>query len=210
MPFQKELHYFDQLNTTPEHYLKRFQNVSKEYKTGEITPSYLNVPHAPLLAKSLCPQSQIFVVLRNPVERAFSHWKVALWSEGKIPHGTSFITAFEEGHPWGPWWHSIKERGLYINYLQRWYNEFPEKQIKILWYEDIKTQPEAFIKELYEWLGVNGSFLPKNYKKKYNENWSKKNPEFKEEDRKKVLDYYLPSIEKLEKFTGKDLTNWKK
>jgi hypothetical protein len=209
MPFQKELHYFDQLNTTPEHYLRRFESVPEKYKTGEITPSYLNVPHAPILAHRLCPKSKILVVLRNPVDRAFSHWKVALWTEGKIPHNTSFISAFEQGHPWGEYWFSIKERGLYVKYLKRWYNEYPENQIKIMWYEDIEKQPEVVVKDLYGWLELDTTFLSKYYNKKFNENWSKRNPEFKVEDRKRVLEFYLPSIEKLEKFTGKDLTHWR-
>src|SRR5579872_3299142 len=76
---QKELHYFDQLTITPEQYLDRFSVIPKDYITGEITPSYLNVPHAPFIARNVCPDAVILVVLRNPVDRAFSHWKVSMW-----------------------------------------------------------------------------------------------------------------------------------
>src|SRR5258708_2254702 len=82
---QKELHYFDQLLMTPEQYLEKFSIIPDEYITGEITPSYLSVPHAPILARSICPDTKLLVILRNPVDRAFSQWKVAVWTEGKIP-----------------------------------------------------------------------------------------------------------------------------
>jgi len=207
---QKELHYFDNLNITPEQYLDRFGVVQRNYLTGEITPSYLNVPHAPIIAKDVCPAARILVVLRNPVDRAFSHWKVAMWTEGKIPLGTSFMESFDCGHPWGNYWHSIKERGLYLKYLKRWYAAFPRNQIKVMWHDDILKDAAAFLKDLYRWLSIDDSFVPKNYNKKFNENWSGRNPTFKPEDRQKVLSFYLPSIERLEKFTGKDLSEWKK
>lgn len=205
LPPQKELHYFDTLDITPERYVKCF---SEKFISGEITPSYLNLPHAPILAKAICPNAKIFVILRNPVDRAFSHWKVAVWTEKKIPEGTSFIDAFELDHPVGLRWHTIKERGLYIKYIKRWHKEFPH--LKIMWHDDIENHPLEFLKELYGWLGVDANFIPKKYNKKINKNWSGKNPVFSPEDRNKVLEYYLPSIERLERFTGRDLSRWKK
>lgn len=208
LPSLKELHYFDTLTITPNQYLNNFRNIPKSYLTGEITPSYLSVPHSSFIAKGICPNAKIFVILRNPVDRAFSHWKVALWTEKKIPEGTSFIDSFNLDHPVGLRWHTIKERGLYIKYIKRWHREFPH--LKIMWHEDIENNPLKFLEELYGWLGVDAKFVPKKYKKKINKNWSRQNPIFSPEDRNKVLEYYLPSIERLEKFTGRDLSEWKK
>lgn len=205
----KEYHYFDNLLSSPEDYLQRFNLANPKMMTGEITPSYLTVPHAPLLAASICPEVKVLVILRNPVDRAYSHWKVSLWVEGKIPWGTSFLKAFKYGYPWGAYWHTISERGLYYKYLKRWYKSFPEKQIKVLWYDDLESDPLAFLRNLYGWLGLNKDFIPKNYKNKLNENWSKVKTKIKEVDRQHVLDHYLPSIEKLERFTGRDLRTWK-
>ncbi len=210
MPKVKELHYFDRLEILPEQYLSRFNRFPSQYKTGEVTPAYLTIPHAPPLVKSFCPKVKLFVILRNPVDRAFSHWKVALWTENKIPPGTSVLEAFNFGHPWpGPFWHSLKEKGNYVRYLKRWYTWFKEDQLKVFWHDDVANNPEQLVKDLYEWVGVDPHFNPPNLKKKYNENWSGRDPVFNPEDRQKILDYYLPSIEKLEEFTGRDLSAWK-
>lgn len=209
MPRQKELHYFDNLICTPEYYLSQFAHLKQNFITGEITPGYLTVPHAPLLARRLCPKAKIFVILRNPVDRAFSHWKVAVWAEAKIPLGTTFREAFDFGHPHGLHWHSLKEKGMYFKYLQRWYSAFPKEQIKIFWYDDLLESPKKFIKELYDWIGVDNTFLHPNYMMKKNENWSRRTPVLKPEDREYMCSVYLPSIERLEKLTGRDLSSWK-
>ena len=207
---QKELHYFDLLNITPQQYLEKFSKVPKKFLTGEVTPSYIQVPHAPIIAKKLCPKTKFLVLLRNPVDRAWSHWKVAKWAEGKIPLETSFVEAFNMGHPWGPQWNTIKERGCYLKYLKNWYKEFPKEQIKIMWHDDVEKNPVGLLKDLYAWLGVEDSFVPKEYNKKINENWSGRKPILKPEDREKIVRYYLPAIERLEKFTGRNLAAWKK
>jgi hypothetical protein len=210
MPYLKELHYFDKLEITPEQYLAKFSRIPNVYRTGEITPAYINVPHAPALVKTYCPKVKIFAFLRNPVERAFSHWKVGVWAEHKIPPGTSFSDAFNFGHPWpGPFWNSLQEKGNYLKYLKRWYSFFPEKQIKLFWYDDLVSDPLNVLRELYEWVEVDASFVPEKYDKKYNENHSGYNPVMKEVDRKMALEFYLPMIERLENFTGRDLTSWK-
>lgn len=207
MPEQKELHYFDQLNITPQQYLSRFPDTDKI--TGEITPAYLTIPHAPLLAAAINPEAKVFVILRNPVDRAFSHWKVALWTENKIPFGTSFRDSFDHGHPHqGAAWHSIREKGLYVKYLKRWYDSFPE--MKVFWYDDVQADPFKIVKQIYELVGVDSDFVPNTVNEKCNENWSGRNPEFYPQDRQHVLNFYMPSIERLEKFTGRDLSSWKK
>ncbi len=210
MPWQKELHYFDHLQSTPEHYFTKFQKLPREKLTGEVTPAYFSVPHAPQLVRALCPKAKLWVILRNPADRAFSHWKIAMWMEAKIPLGTPFRVAFDKEYPHGVGWISMKDRGLYFKHLRRWYAAFPEEQIKVMWYEDLAKEPEKFLKDLYTWLGLkNVDFLPRYYKHKQNENWSGRNPKFKPEDREYLLNFYKPSIERLEKLTGRDLSSWK-
>lgn len=210
MPMPKEHHYFDTLNVTPQQYLTRFGRVDPKCVTGEITPAYLTIPHAPLLARSIAPKAKIIAILRNPVDRAFSHWKVAMWSENKIPLGTTFRQAFDHGHPHqGADWHSIREKGRYVKYLKRWYNAFPEGAVGVFWYDDLLEDPIKFARSLYRFLGVDDEFVPPNWDKKYNSNWSGRKVVLKDEDRKHILNFYMPSIERLESFTGRDLSKWK-
>jgi Sulfotransferase domain len=209
-PALKEFHYFDLLATTPEHYLHRFSLMPDEYKTGEATPAYMGVPHAPIVARAICPEVKLWAILRNPADRAFSHWKVGVWTEGKIPAEISFMKAFIEGYPHSQHgsWHSLKERGLYYKHLKRWYQYFPKEQLKVFLYDDILSDPVKVLQSMYRYLEVDDKFVPPNYKQWRNKNWSGQTIEFKQKDRKKVLEFYKPSIARLEKLLNKDLSKW--
>jgi len=207
MPFPKERHYFDELGVRPREYLNSFDFPCR-FLVGEYTPGYICAPHAPVLVKELCPDARLLVVLRNPVDRAFSHWKVAVTTEGKIPAGTPFIKSFRGNFPRETTWGTIKARGLYAQQLEKWYNHFPKKQIRIMLYEDLR-RPLYFLRGLYKWLGIDPHFIPPNHREHKNVNFSKTNPVFKQRDKEEVLDFYLPSIENLEKLIGRDLSSWK-
>lgn len=212
LPLPKEQHYFDDLLIKPQEYMKAF-DFPKKFLVGEYTPGYICAPHAPALVKDFCPNVKLLVIIRNPVDRAFSHWKVARFTErpkGKIPEDISFIKAFRGNWPRQTTYQTIKNRGLYANQLELWYEYFPKRQIRLMFYDDLKQDSAHFLHGLYRWLGVEPSFLPHNYKKWRNENFSGTNPVFRKRDRQEVLDFYLPSIEKLEKLTGRNLSSWKK
>lgn len=90
---------------------------------------------------------------------------------------------------------------------------FDKKQIKIMWYEDIKTRPVEFMQELYRFIGVDDSFVPDNinetFEFSYHKDEATKKLTLSDQDRKKWLKYYLPHTEELERMTGKDLSHWK-
>ncbi len=73
---RKELHFFD------DHYRRGLGWYRSQFPTrgargtitGEATPYYLSHPHAPARIQRLLPQARLIVLLRNPVERAISHY----------------------------------------------------------------------------------------------------------------------------------------
>jgi len=95
-----------------------------------------------------------------------------------------------------------------------WWKVFPKEQIKILWYEDIKNDPKAFIKEMYQFLGVDDSFVPDRLENQFEFDYHKDDETMKmklrDADRREWLNFYLPYTEELEKMTGKNLSHWKK
>lgn len=81
LPNCKELHYFDRENfpLEPDHqeYHNRFpnsQSVSGIY--GECTPSYMFIPDAAKRIHQYNPLMKLIILLRNPMERAYSHWNM--------------------------------------------------------------------------------------------------------------------------------------
>lgn len=76
LPDKKEIHFFDNdyqkgVNWYRSHFpMKIFDNI----KTGEATPYYLFHPHAPQRIFQHCPKVKLIVMLRNPTDRAYSHY----------------------------------------------------------------------------------------------------------------------------------------
>ena len=81
----KELFYFDDYYTRPIEWYKSFFPTKKEQEklerdlvasviTGEASPSYFFHPYAAKRIKETLPQIKLILVLRDPIERAYSHY----------------------------------------------------------------------------------------------------------------------------------------
>ena len=55
-------------------YLGLFRNVKDEKSIGEASPTYLQDPESPLLIHKVIPNAKIIIILRDPIERAFSYY----------------------------------------------------------------------------------------------------------------------------------------
>jgi hypothetical protein len=203
----KEFHFFDRLNIPLKRYLKCFGRLKHEC-VGEFTPNYFSCPYAPPLIKTYFPNVKLFVLLRNPIDRAFSHYKDHLWYK-KIEPEVSFMDAFDGNHPKGelsPY--SIKSKGMYGDLLENWYRYFEPDRIKVLFYDDMVSDPLGFLREVFKWVGVDDSFVPPDYDEKVLKKYNKAYDDMKldPEDRKRVAHFYTPQIVKLSKLTGRKLT----
>ena len=203
----KELHLIDRLNITLPEYLERFGRV-KKFKTGEFTPNYMCCPYAPLFIKTHFSKAKLFTIFRNPVDRAFSHYKDNLYYR-KIPKHVSFLEAFFENYPKLESNHySVRSKGMYGDQLENWYKFFDPKEIKVLFHDDIVDNSLKFIQEVFAWVEVD-PFVPPNYMKrsvkKYNVAYE--SMQYNPDDRLQVFNFYKDQIAKLEDLTGRKL-NW--
>lgn len=138
-----------------ENYERLFEQGGKFKTRGEGSTSYLYSKDAAQNIFDYNPRSKIIVILRNPMERAFSHYKMALRSgHTKL----SFKAAVEKdlkvkNKAWG-----ISELfidlGLYYDQLKRYYSIFPADQIKVFLFSDFKKYKEKVLKESFEFLEV--------------------------------------------------------
>jgi hypothetical protein len=149
---RKELHFFDQ----PEHfdkgaewYRRCFPRVgSKDGQrsiTGEATPYYLfDPPVAERMAK-IVPKTQLIALLRNPIDRAYSHYQMQV-KRGTEPR--SFEEAIEQQHS------SYVSRGIYVDQLLRWFEFFSKEQMLILKSEDFFERPVETLKVVLTFLDL--------------------------------------------------------
>jgi len=173
---KKEIHFFDgNFNKGEKWYRAHF--ATRQFKkklikknqekilTGESTPYYLLHPDVPERVYSVIPNIKLVVMLRHPVERAYSHYNHAV-SRGR--EWLSFEKAIErefeaikknnqnnfnfyEGD-FNYKWHSYISRGLYINQLKSWLNFFPLDKILIIRSENYFKDPSSILESLFNFL----------------------------------------------------------
>ncbi len=160
MPY-KEINFFSRERNWKKGlgwYRERFKTCSSKKLKGEYSTSYLYSNIAAQRIYDNFPNTKLIVCLRNPIDRGFSNYKHDI-KVGNISEGISFPEAAKKHKEY-------LGRGFYNQQLERYFKLFSRDQILILVYEDIKKNPLKFIQKIYNFLGVNSSFVPSMLEKK--------------------------------------------
>lgn len=168
-PSWKEVSFFDRHWWRGEAWYRgQFPLRPGERLVGEASPSYLFHPLAPERARSLVPDAKLIVLLRNPVDRAYSHYQheVAL---GREPLSFEDALAAEEERTRGEverlvsdprafsraWWdHTYVARGRYAEQLERWLEAFPREQLLVVATEELGERPAETYAPVLRFLGA--------------------------------------------------------
>lgn len=194
-------------------YTRLFKKVKEEKAIGEVTNSYLNSSEAAKNIKAKFPDAKILMMLRNPVDRAFSHYLMDL----RIGYETEdFMTALKKDIARNPKGWGISnmyiEIGQYYEQVKRFMEIFPKEQLHIYFFDDFIKNPEATMKDIFRFLGVNEE-TGIDFSKKYNPSFIPKNKFIsKLNTRKRVKDWLKSVLPKSVKskfkktfYTDKDL-----
>lgn len=156
----KELHFFDRyFDRGLDWYTANFSSKKPNQIAGEFTPNYLMDKQVMNLVSQTCPDAKLIVSIRNPVERAFSHYNL-LKNGGNI--SDSFYDALFDDR------YALRDAGLYGDQLQNCLKLFPKENIHIIIFNDILQSPEVVMSELFEFLGVDKDHIPTELSKKSN------------------------------------------
>lgn len=102
------------------------------------------------------PEASTIVVLRDPVERAASAYRLRRWQEVEPLADFGAALAAEEERVaagWLPtWWY--RRLSLYADAIERWQSLFPEEQRLVIRFDDLVADPAATLAEAYRFLGV--------------------------------------------------------
>ncbi|NES75052.1 MULTISPECIES: sulfotransferase [Okeania] len=181
-----------------ESYQTLFDKVSNEMAIGEASVRYLYFPKAPENIKKYIPDVKMIVMLRHPVDRLYSHYVMNI---RHLLEPLSLEEALEReaeriSNNWGWDWHYTKV-GMYSQQIKRYLNYFEPEQLKILFYDDFRQNPLEVIKEVYQYLGVDDSFVP-NIERQKNQGYLPKN---------KLIHQFLSTSNPLKSFLKKVLPN---
>jgi hypothetical protein len=150
---------FGALVASWDDYLRVFRNVSDEIAIGEATPCYLWSESAARNIATRIPHARIIINLRNPVDRAYSHYLHMLTAGSTRRSFREQICANLrcEKKQIGSLWPFL-EFGRYHEQIKRYFNEFPRSQIHISFYEALQREPGLLVSDLFAFLGVDRNF----------------------------------------------------
>ena len=133
---------------------------------GESTPIYLFLPEIAAELRRYNPALKVLVILRDPVERALSHYAMER-SRGKEHRPLWFALLAERwrlrrcADPRGPESaarrHSYRARGIYSVQLRNLYAAFPSDQVLVLRSEDLRSRHHETLENVFAFLGVSVS-----------------------------------------------------
>lgn len=181
---------------------------------GEKSTSYMESPSAAKRISDWFPLARIVFVLRNPIERAISHY----WFSVKngletLTMAEAFRREEERRHSFDPGQVSVSpfaylSRGLYTNAIAMYEDFFPRENIAVLIYEEM-VATIAPVQQLYSFLGVDPRFLPAATGRRINEGGYDSH-DLPSELAEYVEGYFKESTARLAARTGRDLSMlWK-
>ena len=152
MSLEKEPRFFS--NNSKNHkesideYMQFFSGVKNEKAIGEASSNYINSAAAPIRIKETIPNVKLIASLRNPVDRAYAHYRMAV----KKTKNINFAN-MRSGKAQG--WAITS---LYYEQLRGYYKLFEKNQIKILIFEHWTVDVSNTLKEIYSFLGIDETY----------------------------------------------------
>ncbi|MER3446049.1 MAG: sulfotransferase [Candidatus Dadabacteria bacterium] len=144
-------------------YCSLFSGVRDEKAIGEASPLYLYSPKAPYRIKHYIPDVKIIAILRNPIDRAYSHFlHHRLLEYENLDDFREAINAEEERmrNGWSPFWF-YRRMGLYAEQIARYLSLFCHEQIGVFLFEDLQRNPRELIKSIVQFLDLDGKLVIK-------------------------------------------------
>jgi hypothetical protein len=140
-------------------YLDLFLNSEEFSARGEASPSYLYYPKTAQNIRERLPNCKLVFILRNPVDRAFSAYKVLRWW-GRESRDFETALYLEEKRLQAGWEHiwAYKGMGLYASQIERYLDAFPRKQLGIWLFDQLQNDPEGLYSEVCSFIGVDNVY----------------------------------------------------
>ncbi|HWY40953.1 MAG TPA: sulfotransferase [Chthoniobacterales bacterium] len=222
LPDRQELHFFDDeevFSRAPVDYQILHGNFRSRRKSllpvrsgfaGEVTPSYLYWKPAMERIRNYNPQIKLVILLRNPIDRAFAHWNMQRFNDREP---LDFLDALKEEPRRIAQPLSLEsrrfayvDRGFYSEQLDRVFNFFPRRQVRIIKFEDFRDRKQEALDAIFDFLGAKRLGVARDKDRNVVPYERGMTPE----ERKYLAEVFAEEIAKLEKMLGWDLAEWKR
>ena len=180
----------------------------------EGTTDYIFQPTAPKQISEVLPNAKFLVMLRNPVDRAFSHFY------HNIDTNHEYLDSFEETIELEPKrlaertnkgldhigfnFYTYLKRGIYVEQIKRWFEFFPKEKFLFQKSEDFLQNPQKTIDNICDFVNIPHLKISSKIRRNAANYPKTMNPE----TRKKLVEYFKPYNEKLYELLDLDF-GWK-
>lgn len=144
---------------------------------GKASPQYMAVSAVPVRIKAQIPSVKLIAILRNPIDRAYSHYKMA------VRRGTeqrNFVEALEQLLPLSAM-RAARELqafpedetrfylawGEYGRILGNYLEHFSIEQLKVVFLDDLEQRPQEVLDTVVEFLELPTEYTPANLGRRY-------------------------------------------
>jgi hypothetical protein len=213
-PAWKEVSYFDRHYRRGERWYRgHFPIRAGNRVVGEASPGYVFHPLAPERVRATVPDARLIVLLRDPVDRALSHYhhevalgrepltfEDAIAAEPQRTRGAEERLLREPDYFSHPWWdHSYLARGRYAEQLERWLAVFPRQQLLVVASDELAAEPERAYAQVVGFLGAPAHRLG-SYPRVYEQDYG----EMRAETRQRLAEHFAEPNRRLYELLGRD------
>jgi hypothetical protein len=213
MAAKKEVHFFDKKEyfvSSPNYSLYHsFFNPSTAHRViGEASPSYIFIKDSMRRIHDYNPEMKIMIILRDPIERAYSHWNMMVdMKKEDLPFREALDQEPERMKSAKYYDHvrfSYLSRGYYATQLKALWSLFSREQTLILRSDELKEMPDEVLGKVSQFLGVDcfpGVQSRSVHSRSYDQKISGDDIEY-------LANMYGPEMEELSRLTGWDISSW--
>lgn len=213
-PTTKQVHFFDRYYNFGKNWYKiHFPYRWNKSISGDATPYYLNHPLAAKRVHELIPNVKIIVMLRNPIDRAYSQYFLEynggneqLSFEDAIKREDEIVENEYEKMEKNPEYFSEKynvysylDTGKYEKHLKKWLDFFPKKQFLFIQSEEFYNSTHKIFSDVLDFLNLSKFQLDQ-----YKIFRAEKYPKMDATVRTRLINYFKPHNENLYKLIGKN------
>jgi len=210
----KEVHFFDREEMfdgdRPDYqkYHAHFRPEPRHRAIGEASPIYMYWNNAPNRIWTYRSDMKWILILRNPVDRAYSAWNMErqrgadpLSFEEAITHEAERC---REALPLQHRVFSYSDRGFYAPQLRRLFNIFGQDKCHIILNDDLRERHAETLKTIFGFLGVDDSIKPVEQRVFEHDYDQPLDPKV----RSRLIEMFYFDIRELERMLSRDLSEW--
>ena len=186
---------------------KRIQKEHGKFLSFDVTTRYIEQKSTAANIKELKPDMKIIVILRNPIDRAYSNYNLVknpeLTFEETIKNEINEIKSVnlelkDESYLVNNFYEKILPRGFYAKQLEFWHKIFPKEKIFIQTSEEFAKNTHEVLNQIFDFLEIKHVKI-----KDITKHNVRKFPPMEQKTRDYLLDFFRPYNESLYKLIGK-------